>query len=99
MACRKAKKMDYLIDENRPETCAALGLDCRTCVQKSASSVAHVCHGLESTGILRIFTHMYTSQGCSPMAAAFEAAYVEASTPVRKPVLVARAAGSPAVAA
>jgi hypothetical protein len=99
MAWRKAKQMDYLLDENRPETCIALGLDCRTCIQKSASSVAHVCHGLESAGIQRIFGQLYTSPGCTPMAAAFEAAYLEASNPVRKPVLMARSASSPAVAA
>ncbi len=91
--------MDYLLDENRPETCLDLGLDCRTCIQKSASSVAHVCHGLESAGILKIFSQLYTSPGCAPMAEAFEAAYVEASSPIRKPVLVARSVSNPAVAA
>jgi hypothetical protein len=91
--------MDYLLDENRPETCLALGLDCHTCIQKSATSVAYVCHGLESPGIQRIFVRIYTSAGCAPMACAFEAAYLDVSTPVRKPVLVARSASSAAVAA
>ena len=91
--------MDYLLDENRPETCLALGLDCRTCTQKSAASVARVCHGLESTGIQRVFVQLYTSPGCAPMAGSFEAAYLEASNPARKPVLVARPANPAAVAA
>ena len=91
--------MDYLLDENRPETCLALGLDCRTCIRKSASSVAYVCHGLEAGGIRRIFVQLYTSPGCAPMADAFEQAYVEASLPARKPVLVARQMGKEAVAA
>jgi hypothetical protein len=91
--------MDYLLDENRPETCTALGLDCRTCMHKSATSVAHVCHGLESAGVQRIFARLYTSSGCAHMAGVFEAAYMEASNPVRKPVLVARPLSSPAVAA
>ena len=91
--------MDYLLDENRPETCLALGLDCRTCIRKSASSVAHVCQGLESGGIRRIFVQLYTSPGCASMADAFEQAYVEASLPMRKPVLVARQMGKEAVAA
>jgi hypothetical protein len=91
--------MDYLLEENRPETCAALGLDCRNCIQKSASSVAHVCHDLESAGIQRIFVRLYTSPGCAPMAEAFEMAYLEASNPIRKPVLMARTASSAAVAA
>ena len=91
--------MDYLLDENRPETCTSLGLDCRTCIQKSASCVAHVCYGMESADIQRIFARLYTSPGCAPMAEAFAAAYLEVSTPSRKPVLVARPANSAAVAA
>jgi len=91
--------MDYLLDENRPETCLALDLDCRTCIRKSATSVAHVCHGLEEVGIRRIFVQLYTSPGCSPMAEAFEQAYMEASLPPRKPILVARQLGKGAVAA
>ncbi len=91
--------MDYLLDENRPETCMALGLDCRTCIQKSASSVAHVCQGLEPSGIRRIFVQLYTSAGCAPMAGAFEAAYLETASPVRKPMLVTRPANNAAVAA
>jgi hypothetical protein len=91
--------MDYLLDENRPETCLALGLDCRTCIQKSASSVACVCHGLQPVGIFRIFEQLYTSPGCAPMAEAFESAYLEASSPIRKPVLVVRSVSDAAVAA
>ena len=91
--------MDYLLDENRPETCLALGLDCRTCIRKSASSVAHVCHGLETGGIRRIFVQLYTSPGCAPMAGAFEQAYKEASMPARKPVLIALQMSKEAVAA
>ncbi|MGA3024485.1 MAG: hypothetical protein ABSF98_06935 [Bryobacteraceae bacterium] len=91
--------MDYLLDENRPETCLALGLDCRNCIQKSATSVANVCQGLESAGIRRIFAQLYASQGCAPMAGVFEAAYLCAATPLRKPVLMARPAANAAVAA
>jgi hypothetical protein len=91
--------MDYLLDENRPETCLALGLDCRTCIQKSALSVAHVCPGLAGVGIQRIFGQLYTSPGCAPMAAAFEIAYMDASSPVRKPVMMALTVSAPAVAA
>jgi hypothetical protein len=58
-----------------------------------------VCHGLESGGIQRIFVQLYTSSGCAPMAAAFETCYLEASTPVRKPILVARSLDGSAVAA
>jgi len=91
--------MDYLLDENRPETCLALGLECSTCIRKSASSVAHVCQGLETAGIHRIFVQLYTSAGCAPMSDAFELAYREASTPMRKPVVLAIHTTREAVAA
>jgi hypothetical protein len=91
--------MDYLLDENRPETSLALGLDCRTCIQKSASSVEHVCPGMAGAGIQRIFGQLYTSAGCAPMAAAFEIAYMDASSPVRKPVAMALSVNTTAVAA
>jgi hypothetical protein len=71
--------MDQLLTENRPETCLALGLDCGTCMRKSASSVARICHGLESHGIQQLFLQLYPSAACRPMAQTFELAYRESS--------------------
>jgi hypothetical protein len=90
--------VDYFLDENRPETCAALGLDCRTCIERSAASVAHICHGLKPAGLQRMFVRIYTSPGCAHMAQPFQAAYDEFATPAMKPMLVAAGAAS-AVAA
>jgi hypothetical protein len=70
-----------LLTENRPETCATLGLDCGTCIHQSARSVAGICHGLGSASVQQIFFQLYPSIGCSPMAQAFELAYQAASSP------------------
>ena len=83
--------MDLWLTENRPETCAALGLDCGTCMRKSAASVACICTGLESQGIQQLFLQLYPSIGCRPMASAFELAYRESSG-VAMPVLASVAA-------
>ena len=71
--------MDVLPDANRPETCALVGLDCRTCIQKAAATVARVCSGLAPSGAQEIFYQLYPSPGCTPMVSAFEAVYLEAT--------------------
>ncbi len=92
-------RVDHFLDENRPETCNALGLECRSCVERSASSVAHICHGLKPAAIAGMFVQIYVSPGCAHMAHAFEAAYYEACAPIRKPVLMAIGSSPASVAA
>lgn len=70
--------MDPLWDENRPESCLSVGLDCRTCVQRSAASVALVCPGLGAVGAEQVFLQIFPSPGCTPMASAFAASYADA---------------------
>ena len=84
--------MDLLAGENRPETCAMLGLDCRICIHKVATSVARICAGLAPSGAQDLFFQLFPSPGCSPMASAFESAYRESlrvSTPDRRSVAAA----------
>ena len=57
-----------------------VGLDCRTCIQRSAASTANVCAGLTPAGILQVFAQLYPSEGCSPMATHFAAVYAETLT-------------------
>ena len=83
--------MDLLVDDRNPEMCRSLGLECRTCVEPAAEAVAAICRGLSGAGVHTIFTQLYSSPGCAPMAGAFESAYLAASTP-RKPMLRAVAA-------
>jgi hypothetical protein len=88
--------MDFAND-NRPETCSTLGLDCAACIQRCASTTAAVCPDLQPAGIHRVFFQLYASSGCHPMAHAFVRAYEEALMP-RKPISVATRANAAAAA-
>lgn len=75
-----------LFPEHSPESCSNVGLDCGTCIHRSAASVASICRGLESPGLQQVFFQLYPSPGCRPMAQAFALAYEELST-AQKPRL------------
>jgi hypothetical protein len=83
--------MDLLMDDRSPEMCRSLGLDCGDCVERAAEAVAAICRGMNGAGAHTIFTQLYSSPGCAPMAGAFESAYLVASAP-RKPMIRAVAA-------
>jgi hypothetical protein len=68
-----------LFTENSPESCSRLGLDCGSCMHRGASSVASICCGLQTPGVLQIFYQMYPSPACHGMAEAFVLAYQECS--------------------
>ena len=88
--------MDLIPIENRPETCAALGLDCLTCMHRAAATVARICQELEPHGVQQIFLQLYPSVGCLPMAATFEMAYSEASAPANQLLATTAAAAAAA---
>jgi hypothetical protein len=77
--------MDPFTEPN-PESCTRIGLDCGSCIHRSAQSVASICQGLESQGIQQVFFKLYASPGCYPMAQAFAVAYQE-SVAVQQPAL------------
>jgi len=83
--------MDHLVDDRNPEVCHSFGMDCRTCVERSAGTVASICRGMTEAGVQNTFIQLYASPGCAPMAGAFESAYLAASAP-RKPMIRAGAA-------
>jgi hypothetical protein len=85
-----------LVTENRPETCSILGLDCGACVERSASTAAAICPGVQPAGVHRIFFQLYSSPGCHPMAHAFLRAYGDAAR--SKPMVVAARATAAAAA-
>jgi len=74
-----------------PETCSSMGLECHSCVEHSARSVAAICGGIATTALHSTFVQLYPSPMCRPMGPAFASAYVEASAP-RKPAVRAFAA-------
>ncbi|HEV8039580.1 MAG TPA: hypothetical protein VGP62_12005 [Bryobacteraceae bacterium] len=84
--------MDSFANENWPETCSTLGLDCGSCTRKAASSVASICGGLDPQGLKQIFFQLYSSPGCRPMAQAFELAYQEATAPIQIAAMATAAA-------
>ena len=77
--------MDLFTDPN-PEFCTHIGLDCGSCIRRSAASVAAICRGLEAPGARQVFFQLYASPACHPMAQAFAVAYQESSDS-QKPVL------------
>ena len=84
--------MDPLWDENRPASCLKVGLECRTCVQRSASSVAAICPNLNLAAAEQVFFQIFPSSGCAPMAAAFAISYSEADAGRKTPGLTIVAA-------
>ena len=65
--------------ENSPESCSNIGLDCGTCIHRSAASVAAICRGMEPAGLQQIFLQLYASPACHVMEQAFALAYEESS--------------------
>jgi len=80
-----------LLNENCPDSCSKIGLDCGTCIHQSAASVATVCHGLDARGVQQLFVQLYSSPACHHMAPAFEQAYRE-SLDQQSPFVFASAA-------
>jgi hypothetical protein len=83
--------MDHLADNRNPEVCRSFGMDCGTCVERSACAVASICRGMTEAALHNTFMQLYASPGCAPMGGAFESAYLAASAP-RKPMIRAVAA-------
>lgn len=71
--------MDLLLVENSPEACAAVGLECRNCIQSSATSVARVCNEMQESGVRQVFFQLYRATACSFMLPAFQRVYAEAT--------------------
>jgi hypothetical protein len=72
-----------LFEDNSPTRCLAVGLDCETCVSRSARETAACCGSLRGSGLTQIFASLYPSSGCAPMSGLFRDAYVIATRPKR----------------
>ena len=64
-----------VFEEHSPSRCDAVGLDCETCVSRSAREIAACCGSLQGDGLTKIFASLYPSGGCSPMNGLFSIAY------------------------
>jgi hypothetical protein len=63
------------LDENRPQSCYAVGLECQSCVERSAKDVAMLCRGLGDAAAERMFVQIFTDPECGRMSAHFVAVY------------------------
>jgi hypothetical protein len=62
-----------------PRICHEVGLDCETCTEAAARSLAKVCKGLRGKTIGQLFVQIYTDPACSKMHGHFAEAYLAAS--------------------
>jgi len=63
------------IEEQRPQECRRVGLDCRTCTSNSAASVAALCAHLNEDQQRNTFFRLYPDPGCSRAAHKFVSSY------------------------
>lgn len=61
-----------------PESCAEVGLDCRSCTEASAGQLAQACPGMSGKMVGQLFVQMHVQPGCSKMHAHFAKAYRQA---------------------
>ena len=59
----------------KPESCYAVGLECRGCVRNSAANLAQICLDLSLEAVRDSFFKVYPDQACLPMARTFARAY------------------------
>ena len=59
----------------KPESCYAVGLECRGCVRNSAANLAQICLDLSLEAVRDSFFKVYPDQACLPMARTFVRAY------------------------
>jgi hypothetical protein len=69
-----------------PRICHEVGLDCETCTEATARSLAKVCKGLKGKLIGQLFVQIYTDPACSKMHVHFAAAYMTASVERKMPM-------------
>ena len=58
-----------------PESCAEVGLECRTCTENSAQQLAKACPGMSGKMVGQLFVQLHAQPECSRMHAHFAKAY------------------------
>lgn len=70
----------YITSENDyPQLCGQVGLDCHTCVQATGRELAKACKGLRGKMIGQLFVQIHPHSACSKMHLAFARSYHEAA--------------------
>jgi hypothetical protein len=71
-------ELDILVNDVRPDGCLDVGLDCRTCMNGTATDLAAICEVLDRRRLREAFTQIYQHLACGPMFSIFEQAYGKA---------------------
>jgi hypothetical protein len=66
-------------DNDYPQFCINVGLDCATCTEETARQLAQTCRGLRGKLIGQLFVQIHPHAACSRMHAHFAASYRNAS--------------------
>ena len=82
--------MDSALDNNFPQMCLDVGLDCKTCTGASARELASVCKNLRGKMVAQLFVQIYPQPACAKMHGHFAAAYREATAQPAPPIAYTR---------
>lgn len=67
------------LENNYPQFCLNVGLDCETCTGETARQLAQTCRGLRGKMLGQLFVQIHQHPACARMHAHFAATYQEAS--------------------
>ena len=73
------------------DDCTAEGVDCQSCVEIAAQTMAAVCIELEGKSLERLFLQLYTKRNCRKMYRSFESSYRRHSKDVLIQITAAQA--------
>ena len=72
------------VDDRRAE-CVQAGLDCRTCIEASAASIARLSANVSHPMLVQLFSQMYPDQACARYVESFVVAYRQSGAPAALP--------------
>lgn len=67
--------MESLREDDRPQICWSVGLECGRCAAEAARKLAEICAGLTQDGLGRVFFQMFPDAACAPMHGHFVRSY------------------------
>ena len=67
--------METCSENNYPQLCFETGLNCHSCTEGTAQTLAQVCKGLRGKMIGQLFVQIHPHAACAPMHAHFARSY------------------------
>ena len=71
--------MNLAMDNNYPQLCFEVGLNCEACTSETAAQLALSCRGLRGKAIGQLFVQIHPHSACARMHAHFASSYRAAS--------------------